>query len=58
MVTAEASEETIRLRIQAGCKSAVAALPAFTLSGGNVHCEAQDEDMIIEAVLGRGGAQA
>ena len=58
MVTAEAAEETIRLRIQAGCKSAVAALPAFTLPGGSVHCEAQEADLIIEAILGRGGAQA
>lgn len=58
MVTAEAAEETILLRIQAGCKSAVAALPAFTRSAGNVRCEVQDEDLIVEAVLGKGGMQA
>ena len=58
MVTAEAAEETILLRIQAGCKSAVAALPAFTRSAGNVRCEVQDEDLNVEAVLGKGGMQA
>ena len=58
MVTAEASEETIRLRIQAGCKSAVAALSAFTLSVGNVRCVVQDEDLIVDVVLGKGGMQA
>lgn len=58
MVTAEASEETIRLRIQAGCKSAVAAPPAFISSAGNARCEVQDEDLIVEVVLGKGGMQA
>lgn len=58
MVTVSASEEAIRLRIQAGCKSAVAALPAFTCSSGNVCCEMQDEDLIVEVVLEKGGMQA
>ena len=58
MVTAESAKGTIRLRIQAGCKTAVDALPSFTLTGGSVRCEVQDEDLIIEAVLGQGGAQA
>ena len=58
MVTAESAEGSIHLRIQAGCKTAVDALPSFTLSGGTVHCEVQDEDMIIEAVLVQGGVQA
>jgi len=58
MVTAESAEGSIHLRIQAGCKTAVDTLPSFTLSGGTVRCEVQDEDLIIEAVLGQGGAQA
>ena len=57
MVTAEYAENTLRLRIQAGCKAAVTALPAFTLNVGTVTCDAQDEDLIIEAML-QGGVQA
>ena len=57
MVTAEYAENTLRLRIQAGCKEALSALPSFTLSGGTVTCDAQDEDLIIEA-MAKGGAQA
>ena len=57
MVTAEYAENTLRLRIQAGCKEALSALPSFTLSGGTVTCDAQDEDLIIEAKA-KGGAQA
>jgi len=58
MVTAESAEGSIHLRIQAGCKTTVDTLTSFTLSGGTVRCEVQDEDLIIEAVLGQGGAQA
>lgn len=57
MVTAEYAENTLRLRIQAGCKAAVTALPTFTLNVGTVTCDAQDEDLIIEAML-QGGVQA
>ena len=57
MVTAEYTGETLRLRIQAGCKEQVSALPTFTLMGGTVACEAQDEDLIIEAMM-QGGAKA
>ncbi|MBQ8555258.1 MAG: hypothetical protein IJ438_05210, partial [Clostridia bacterium] len=57
MVTAEYAENALRLRIQAGCKEALSALPSFTLSGGTVTCDAQDEDLIIEAML-QGGVQA
>ena len=57
MVTAEYAENTLRLRIQAGCKEAVTVLPTFMLSSGTVTCEAQDEDLIIEA-MAKGGAQA
>ncbi len=57
MVTAEYAENTLRLRIQAGCKEAVPVLPTFMLSSGTVTCEAQDEDLIIEA-MAKGGAQA
>lgn len=58
MVTAESAEGSIHLRIQAGCKTAVEPLPSFTLSGGSVRCEVQDEDLIVEALLRKGGAQA
>ncbi|MBP3452978.1 MAG: hypothetical protein J6M20_04605 [Clostridia bacterium] len=57
MVTAEYAENTLRLRIQAGCKEALSVLPTLTLSGGTVTCDAQDEDLIIEAML-LGGVQA
>ena len=57
MVTAEYAENTLRLRIQAGCKEAVPVLPTFMLSSGTVTCEAQDEDLIVEA-MAKGGAQA
>ena len=57
MVTAEYAENTLRLRIQAGCKEAVTVLPTFMLSSGTVTCEAQDEDLIVEA-MAKGGAQA
>ena len=55
MVTAEYTGEVLRLRIQAGCKKAVSALPTFELTGGTVTCEAQDEDLIIEAMMQGGG---
>ena len=57
MVTAEYAENTLRLRIQAGCKEALSSLPTFTLSGGTITCDAQDEDLIIEA-MAKGGVQA
>ena len=57
MVTAEYTGESLRLRIQAGCKERVTVLPSFTLNGGTVTCEVQDEDLIIEATLEQGGAQ-
>ena len=57
MVTAEYAESTLRLRIQAGCKEALSSLPTFTLSGGTVTCNAQDEDLIIETIA-KGGVQA
>ncbi len=55
MLTAECKENAIRMRIQAGCKEAIRISPAFHLPGGTVRCEAQDEDMIIEVLLGNGG---
>ena len=57
MVTAEYAEYTLRLRIQAGCKEELSTLPTFTLNGGTVTFDAQDEDLIIEA-MAKGGAQA
>ncbi|MBP3648405.1 MAG: hypothetical protein J6K73_01335 [Clostridia bacterium] len=58
MVTAECTGGVLRLRIQAGCKQVVNDLPAFTLAGGTVACEVQEEDLIIEATLAEGGATA
>lgn len=57
VVTAEYSEDSVQLRIQAGCKEKIKTLPAFTFAGGSVTCEAQDEDLIIQATV-QGGAQA
>ncbi len=58
VVTAEYADGTLRMRIQVGCREAVAALPAFSIADGNVSCDAQDEDLIIEATLTQGGAKA
>ena len=58
MVTAECTGGVLRLRIQAGCKQVVNDPPAFTLAGGTVACEVQEEDLIIEATLAKGGATA
>ena len=56
VVTAGYTKGILQLRIQAGCKETVKVLPTFSLSGGEVTCAAQDEDLIIEATLG--GAKA
>ena len=58
MITAECAQDGIRLRIQAGCCESISVLPSLALPGGTVHCEAQDEDLIIRAALGGGGANA
>ena len=57
VVTAEYTQDSVQLRIQAGCKEKIKTLPAFTFTGGSVTCEAQDEDLIIQATV-QGGAQA
>ena len=57
VVTAEYTQDSVQLRIQAGCKEKIKTLPAFTFAGGSVTCEAQDEDLIIQATV-QGGAQA
>ena len=57
VVTAEYTQGSVQLRIQAGCKEKIKTLPAFTFTGGSVTCEAQDEDLIIQATV-QGGAQA
>jgi hypothetical protein len=58
MITAECAQNVIRLRIQAGCKEPISNLPSFTLPGGTVEYETQDEDLILTAALGQGGADA
>ena len=57
VVTAEYTQGSVQLRIQAGCKEKIKTLPAFIFTGGSVTCEAQDEDLIIQATV-QGGAQA
>ena len=57
VVTVSCKSDAIHLRIQAGCKDRIEVLPAFTLSGDAVRCVIQDEDVIIDATLARGGAQ-
>lgn len=57
VVTVSCKSDAIHLRIQAGCKESIEALPAFTLLGDAVRCVIQDEDVIIDATLARGGAQ-
>jgi len=58
VVTSEYADGTLRMRIQAGCKEAVDVLPAFSIADSKVTCDAQDEDLVIEATLTRGGAKA
>ncbi|MBP3541748.1 MAG: hypothetical protein J6K72_08060 [Clostridia bacterium] len=58
MVTASYTDGVLRLRIQAGCKEAVNEPLNLTLEGGTVTSEAQDEDLIIDAMLEEGGAKA
>ncbi len=58
MVTAEYADDAFHLRIQAGCKETVSAPPTFTLNGRTIQCESQDEDLIIDAMIEKGGAQA
>ena len=57
VVTVSCKSDAIHLRIQAGCKESIEALPAFTLLGDAVRCVIQDEDIIIDTTLARGGAQ-
>nr|MBR4281607.1 hypothetical protein [Clostridia bacterium] len=56
VVTAQCSQGVIRMRIQAGCKGVKPAVATLSLAGGTVSCDAQDEDLIVEAVIGQGGA--
>ncbi|MBQ8202298.1 MAG: hypothetical protein IJZ74_11100, partial [Clostridia bacterium] len=58
MVTAEYEDDAFQLRIQAGCREALSAPPAFMLNGRKIQCESQDEDLIIDAMIEKGGAQA
>ena len=58
MVTAEYADDAFHLRIQAGCREAVSAPTSFMLGGRTVRCESQDEDLIIDAMIEKGGAQA
>lgn len=55
VVTIVCENSDIRLRIQAGCLEEVSALPAFTLPGGIIRCEIQEEDLILHAALQKGG---
>ena len=57
VVTAVYTKGILQLRIQAGCKETLTVLPTFALVGGDVTCQAQDEDLIIEAKI-QGGVQA
>ena len=58
MVTAEYADAAFHLRIQAGCRETVSAPPTFMLNGRKIQCESQDEDLIIDAMIEKGGAQA
>ena len=58
IVTAEYADDAFHLRIQAGCREAVSVPPTFMLNGRTIRCESQDEDLIIDAMIEKGGAQA
>ena len=56
VVTVHCAQGSIRMRIQAGCKDTKPTGSDFSLAGGTVTCETQDEDLIVEATIGQGGA--
>ena len=56
VVTVQCTQGTIHMRVQAGCKDAMPTVADFSLAGGTVICETQDEDLIVEATIGQGGA--
>ena len=56
VVTIHCAQGTIHMRIQAGCKDAMPTVTDFSLADGTVTCEIQDEDLIVEATIGQGGA--
>ena len=56
VVTVQCTQGTIHMRVQAGCKDAMPTVTDFSLAGGIVTCEIQDEDLIVEATIGQGGA--
>ena len=58
MIRARALFRGRHLRIQAGCRKAISAPPTFMLNGRKIQCESQDEDLIIDAMIEKGGAQA
>ena len=56
VVTVHCAQGSIRMRIQAGCKDTKPTGSDVSLAGGTVTCETQDEDLIVEATIGQGGA--
>ena len=58
VVTASYTDGVLRMRIQAGCKETVNEPLNLTLDGGTVISEAQEEDLIVDAVMEVGGAKA
>ena len=56
VVTVHCAQGSIRMRIQAGCKDTNPTGSDFAFAGGTVTCETQDEDLIVEATIGQGGA--
>ncbi len=56
VVTIHCAQGTIHMRIQAGCKDAMPTVTDFSLADGIVTYEIQDEDLIVEATIGQGGA--
>jgi hypothetical protein len=56
VVTVQCAQGVIRMRIQAGCRDAQPTGFNFSLADGTVTCESQDEDLIVEASIGQGGA--
>ena len=57
MVTATQQNGSIQLRMQVGCKEPLPELPQWSLTGGTVLCEVQDDDLTITATLNQGGEQ-
>ena len=58
MITAIQANGMIELRMQIGCAGPAPELTGLTFPGGTISCEAQEDDLVINAYFAQGGEQA